>query len=79
MVCERRWFGQLLSLATDTHFDNTLDVAMTFGVIQRTQLGGSLALLGVGHEHGPGTLTLCTNDSTHLEYAIGLRCTVFGK
>lgn len=48
-----------------TYLDDTLDVSMSLGVIQRTQLGGSLTFVGVGHKHGPSSLTLCTNNTTH--------------
>lgn len=56
-----------------TYLDDTLDVAVTLGVVERTELGGSLAVLGVGREHGPGTLTLRANNTTHL--MLGLEVT----
>ena len=42
----------------DNVFDDSLDVAVTFGVIYGPEFGGSLAALGVRCEDGASTLTL---------------------
>ena len=42
----------------DNIFDDSLDVAVTFGVIYGPEFGGSLAALGVRCEDGASTLTL---------------------
>ena len=39
---------------------------MSLGVVQLTELGGSLPLVRVSAEHGSRSLTLCTNDTTHV-------------
>lgn len=49
-----------------TVLDNALDVTLTLGVVESAKLGGTLAVLGVGAEDGSLTLTLSTNDATHL-------------
>lgn len=48
-----------------TYLNNAANVARALGEVQRTQLGGSLALLDVRLEDGTGALTLCTNYTTH--------------
>merc|ERR1712121_105822 len=43
----------------DDVLDDTLDVAITLGVIDRTELGSALAVLDVGLEDRPSSLPLC--------------------
>ena len=49
-----------------TYLDDTLDVAMTLGIINRPQLGCSLTVLVVALENTSGTFTLASNDSSHI-------------
>lgn len=49
-----------------TYLDDSLDVSMTFGVVDRPQFGGSLTMLVVALEDTTGTLTLASNNSSHL-------------
>lgn len=49
-----------------TYLDDSLQVSMSLGVVQLTQLGGSLPLVSVGAEDRSRSLTLCTNDTTHV-------------
>lgn len=46
--------------------DNTLDVAVTLGEVERAELGSSLSVLGVGLEDTARTLTLSSDNATHL-------------
>lgn len=55
----------LPDMTTKTHLDDASNVARALGKVQRTQLGGSLALLDVRLEDGTGAFTLCTNYTTH--------------
>uniref|UniRef100_T1E302 Putative secreted protein n=1 Tax=Psorophora albipes TaxID=869069 RepID=T1E302_9DIPT len=49
----------------DDLLDDSLQVTVTFGIVEGAQFWLSLSLLGVGSEDGPGTFTLCTNDAPH--------------
>lgn len=49
----------------DDVFNYPLDVPMSFGEVQRPELGRSLPPLGVGLEDRPGTFTLCANYTSH--------------
>lgn len=55
----------LLPYLTKAYLDDAANVARALGKVQRTQLGGSLALLDVRLEDGTGAFTLCTNYTTH--------------
>ncbi|QFZ38568.1 putative 60S ribosomal protein [Clavispora lusitaniae] len=48
----------------DNSLDDTTDVAVTFGIVQGSQLGSTLSQSGVRSEDGAGTLSLVTNHST---------------
>lgn len=50
-----------------TVLDNALDVAVLFGVVLVSELGRTLTVVGVSLEDATGTLTLSTDDSTHLK------------
>jgi hypothetical protein len=50
----------------DDFLDEATDVAVTFGEIERTQLGRTLSVGRAGLEDGGGTLSLGSNDATHL-------------
>jgi hypothetical protein len=45
--------------------DHTVDVAVSFGVIQGSHLGGPLSVLGMGSKHGALTLSLDLNCLSH--------------
>lgn len=49
----------------DTYPDHTLDVTMTFSIVNWSQLRGSLTVLVVALEDTTGTLTLAPDDSSH--------------
>jgi len=49
----------------DDVLDDALDVTMTLGVIYSAQTSRSLAVVSVGLEHRPGSLTLSSDDTTH--------------
>ena len=48
-----------------TCFDHTLDVSMTLGEVDGSQLSGSLAMLAVALEHRSVSFTLRSNAATH--------------
>jgi len=49
----------------DNRLDDTTNVTVAFGIVQSTELGGSLTTLYVGLEDTSSTLTLSTNNTTH--------------
>ena len=57
--------GGTTSGVVDDVLDDALDVAVTLGIVQRTQLGGSLAVLVVRFEDTAGSLTLNTDTTSH--------------
>uniref|UniRef100_A0A2M4BY68 Secreted protein n=1 Tax=Anopheles marajoara TaxID=58244 RepID=A0A2M4BY68_9DIPT len=57
----------------DDLLHDTLQVTVTFGVIEITQLRLSLALLGVCPEHGSGTFTLRANNASHFDALWGAK------
>jgi len=50
----------------DDVLHDSLDVSVTLRIIDSPQSGGALTMLIVGRKDRPGSLTLRTNDSTHL-------------
>lgn len=48
--------------------DDALDVAITFGVVDGSELGSALPALGARREDGSGTLTLGSNNTTHFSH-----------
>jgi len=57
--------GGTSSGVVDDGLNQSLDVAVTLGVVQDTVLGGALAVLAVRLEDTSSSLTLSTNDTTH--------------
>jgi hypothetical protein len=55
----------LWSLDRGTYLNDTLDVSMTLGKIDRPQFGCSLAVLVVALEDTAGTFTLASDNSSH--------------
>jgi len=53
------------SRVVDDLLDETLDIAVTFGVVEATELGGSLTMLGLSGEDASSTLSLTADDTTH--------------
>ena len=49
----------------DDILDDTLDVAVSLGVVHRAELGGALAMERVRLERGTATLSLCSDNPTH--------------
>jgi len=60
--------GSTTAGVMDDVFHDTLDVAITFGVVDGPELGSALPALGMCRENGTGTLTLGTNNPTHFEF-----------
>jgi len=56
--------GATTGVVDDVLYD-TLDVAITLGVVDRTELGSALAVLNVGLEDRPSSLPLGTDHTTH--------------
>lgn len=50
----------------DNLLDNTSDVSVSLGVIEISELGSTLSQTGVGGEDGASTLSLVSNDTTHV-------------
>ena len=46
--------------------DDALEVPVALAEVEGAEPGGALAVVGVGLEHGPRTLTLRADDATHL-------------
>lgn len=45
--------------------DNTLEVTVALAEVEAAEPGWALAVVSVGLEDGPSTLTLCSDDSSH--------------
>lgn len=59
--------GSATAGIVDNLLHNTTDVAMSLGVVEGSELGGSLVQAGDGVEYGGATLTLVADNATHLD------------
>lgn len=50
----------------DDLLHNTTDITMSLGEVERSELGGTVSEAGVGSENAAATLSLVTNNPTHL-------------
>merc|ERR1719461_2790016 len=57
--------GSATAGVVDDVLHHTLDVSIPLGVVDRPELGSSLAVLHIGPEDGPCSLPLSTDDTTH--------------
>lgn len=64
--------GQRSSAAriVDDLGDDALEVAVSLAKVEGPEPGRTLAVVSVGLEDGPGTLTLSSDDATHLETTV---------
>lgn len=53
---------------------DTLDVSMSFRVVQRPEFCCSLPPFGVGPENRSRTFTLCSNNTTHDQKSATKKC-----
>lgn len=54
------------SRIVDDVFDDTLDITISFGIINSSEPGRSLPIFGVSDKNRSGSFTLCADDTTHL-------------
>ena len=57
----------------DDVFDDTLDITISFGIIDGSEPRRSLPVFSVSDENRSGSLTLCADDTTHLISRVFLR------
>merc|ERR1719443_1039023 len=57
--------GSATAGVVDDVLHHTLNVSIPLGVVDRPELGSSLAVLHIGPEDGPCSLPLSTDDTTH--------------
>ena len=56
----------VLVLSKSTNLYDSLDVAMSFGKVDGTELGRSFAMFVVALENRTGTFTLTSDDASHV-------------
>lgn len=54
------------SWVMDDLLNNSLQITITFRVVQRSELGRSFSVFSMGLEDTPSSLTLASNNSTHI-------------
>jgi hypothetical protein len=64
--------GSTSAGVVDDLLDDTANVAMTLGEVERSELGRGLAQVGVGGEDASLALSLVTNHATHLDGLLGV-------
>jgi len=58
--------GSTTARVVDDVLDDSLDVTVPLGIVNRPQGGLALSVVCVGNKHGPRTLSLGTDNTTHL-------------